>query len=333
MKCNTSHALEAPACYPSITKGWFQSQLFIIVILSCKNSSWSFPYELSGACKATHERKSIADAEQQRRPAQARRTAAVRSLMDFMNETRQLSGSRLRVHKGRHEWAAGFGSPPAGLCIRTVSGPGRGPRHTPTPKQSQTPLKANFSPSHLLKSTHSKKKKKIKTGSWSHPSSTHSLWITILHQNTPSSSSSSVAEGLLLFSRSSFPFCRVSDQTRREAPDAQNVTLNASPSGLSPQCRSGVMTLVRSSARERWSIRDQTWLLSSCQGFLSPLMCSHSWPAPRPSLRSTHCAAVPLTPTPNTTQSHSQSQDTQLPESTFRIKKHEVGKKILLLFF
>lgn len=40
------------------------------------------------------------------------------SLMDFMNGTRQLNGWQLWVQDGSHEWAAGSGSAPAGLCIR-----------------------------------------------------------------------------------------------------------------------------------------------------------------------------------------------------------------------
>lgn len=53
-------------------------------------------------------------------------------------------------------------------------------------------------------------------------------------------------------------------------------------------------------------------------------MRAHSWPALRPSLRSTHCAAVPLKQQRKVTVNH---ETQQLPEGIFRIKKHEVESK------
>lgn len=51
-------------------------------------------------------------------------------------------------------------------------------------------------------------------------------------------------------------------------------------------------------------------------------MRAHSWPAARPSLRSTHCAAEPLTPTLQTApQSRSQSQDAATSGKHFQNKR------------
>ena len=125
----------------------------------------------------------------------------------------------------------------------------------PTPKQRQIFLKANFSPSHLVKSTH--RKKKIPPP----PAALIKHDFTPKHHLHPPPWLRDCCSSPILYKISN-----------REVPDAQNVPVNASPSGLSPQCGSGVITLagVCGSAGQTWSIPDQTWLLSSCQGFLSP---------------------------------------------------------------